>query len=142
MSERDAVIEYLTDRIAMVLEQHLDLVEGLKNKLEETLRPSKETLSSTLESLRSIRSRLKEDLENILNRMSKAEMDDLKDLYALISFYIEVAYPGERSALEAAAAFIDVGPDLVDLDEVYTKAVSVREAIEEVIHGMGSSWPK
>ncbi len=41
MSERDAVIEYLTDRIAMVLEQHLDLVEGLKNKLEETLRPSK-----------------------------------------------------------------------------------------------------
>ncbi len=142
MSERDAVIEYLTDRIAIVLEQHLDLVKGLKTKLEETLRPSKETLSTTLESLRSIRSRLKEDLENILNRMSRAEMDDLKDLYALISFYIEVAYPGEKSALEAAAAFIDVGPDLVDLDEAYNRAVSVREAIEEAIQGMGSTWPK
>jgi hypothetical protein len=136
------VIEYLTDRIAIVLEQHLDLVEGLKTKLEEALRPSKETLSTTLESLRSIRSRLKEDLENILNRMSRAEMDNLKDLYALISFYIEVAYPGEKSALEAAAAFIDVSPDLVDLDEVYNRAVSVREAIEEAIQGMGSTWPK
>lgn len=142
MGGRDAVIEYLMDRMAMVLEQHLDLVAGLRGKIEEALRPSKESLASVLESLRSIRLRLKEDLDNVLVRTSRASIDDLKDLYALISFYIEVAYPGERRALEAAAAYVDVGSDIAELDEVYSKAVSVRDAIEEAIQGFGLRWPK
>ncbi|GAB6148202.1 hypothetical protein [Stetteria hydrogenophila] len=133
----DVVVKYLADRIAMVLKQHLALVRGIKARLDESTRTSPEFLAESLESLRGLRARIREDLDNVAARMHAADNDDLMDFYALISFFIEVSYPGEKKALEAMSPFIDVGGDLASLEGVYARALSVRSAVEKAMRGGG-----
>ena len=137
-------IAFVSDRLAMVLVNHLDVIEDLSARLdaaEVTGRYSTPEIRRGLESLRALRSRVLEDLRLFSESDYDAGIDSLRDLHALVSYYIEVAYKHEKKALEQAlAGRLDVARDIRELEEAYRLAVAVRERLQSIIRGIDPTW--
>ena len=142
----DPTLEYLAHRIAMVLEQHYEhsvfLAEYLDPATAPVLKPSRSKILESLEVLRALRSRLLEDFVEAGSRVSAAGEEDLKDLYALASFFVEVSYNVDRRALEAAARErLDTGEDYAQLEELRRVAVELADTLGGELRRIDPSWP-
>ncbi len=142
----DPALEYLAHRIAMVLEQHYEISRGLVEYLDPStspvLRPSRSKVIESLESLRALRGRLLEDFMEAGSRAGAAGEEDLKDLYVLASFFVEVGYGIEAKALEAAAReMLDVGGDYAELEEVRRVAAELANRLGEELRRLDPTWP-
>ncbi len=110
------MIKVLIDRIASILQTHIDVVRNLENlALAASAGGSIAELRSEREKLRELRRRLISDLTHALELNPQGE--DLLDLRALAGYYIEAGSRREYNALVTAGKVISVDEDLREIEE-------------------------
>jgi len=120
----ESVASYIIDKLAFILEQHLTLVSEVEANAARLRAGGKARgeLVKSLENLRSLRESLIQLFDEILNRAESMPSSYLDDAFALIGYYVEAAAKGEMRALQYASRFVDVRPDLEELEALVAKA--------------------
>ncbi|MCE4603137.1 MAG: hypothetical protein F7B18_08135 [Desulfurococcales archaeon] len=111
----------LIDRLATLLQAHVDLVSSLENTvMASTATGDHDRLSEELESLRSLRRRILDDMRSLQN--AGLEGEELEDAWALAGFYLEAGSRREERALEKASKLVDTSGDLREVEELRDEA--------------------
>ncbi|MEB3861919.1 MAG: hypothetical protein GSR84_06845 [Desulfurococcales archaeon] len=111
----------LIDRLAALLQAHVDLVNSLENTAMASMATGDHTrLSEELESLRSLRRRILDDIRSL--QEAGLEGEDLEDAWALAGFYLEAGSRREERALEKASKLVDTRGDLREVEELRGEA--------------------
>jgi hypothetical protein len=120
----DVVFEYIINTLAFNMEHHLETLAELEGEVSRLDAGSRNTarLEDLLARLRKIRAAIRSRILDIQERLDSAPSSYVDDAYALIGYYVEAGAKGEERALRRASRYLDVAPDLEELEELVASA--------------------
>ena len=127
--------ELIIDRLAGLLQDHLDLLSSIKSHIAYMrsggIRDLKD-LEAYMVSLREIRGSIQEQFEKALALVAEKAID-LGDLAALIVYYVESGVKEEEGLLAEVSEYIDVSSDV---EELVSWVRRVRPRVERLVGGI------
>ena len=131
MAMSSEISNVLIEKLAMVLHEHLSIIEEAKRGIavaRATMGRDKSVILEVMSKLRMSRAKLLENLR-AFNELGTLSIGESEDLIALLGYYIEVAYVNEARILAEARDFVEVSDDVMSLEVLRAQARSILSSL-------------